>query len=255
MGADHGAGRRRSGVDAGRQLRQPLQHRRAQLQGDPAGRARRAPDARRSWTTSTSPGPGGQLIPLSAIATMRDRRRAAHAQPLPAAERDQDLRRCATRSLEDGARGARDDRREDPAARATRSTTPASRASCARRAASSCPRMGLALLLIFLVLAAQFNSFRDPFVILAGSVPLAMFGALIFTFLKFAGPARHELRAHRGLDHHAQHLLAGRPGHAGRPDREERHPHRPVRQRAAAARAWPRSTPCARRRASACARS
>ncbi|HEX5659697.1 MAG TPA: efflux RND transporter permease subunit, partial [Polyangiales bacterium] len=50
------------------------------------------------------------------------------------------------------------------------------------------PAMGLALLLIFLVLAAQFNSFRDPMVILAGSVPLAMFGALIFTFLKFAGP-------------------------------------------------------------------
>src|SRR5205823_973448 len=36
--------------------------------------------------------------------------------------------------------------------------------------------------------AAQFNSFRDPFVVLAGSVPLAMFGALVFTFLKFAGP-------------------------------------------------------------------
>lgn len=50
------------------------------------------------------------------------------------------------------------------------------------------PAMGLAILLIFLVLAAQFNSFRDPLVILAGSVPLAMFGALIFTFLKFAGP-------------------------------------------------------------------
>jgi multidrug efflux pump len=50
------------------------------------------------------------------------------------------------------------------------------------------PAMGLAVLLIFLVLAAQFNSFRDPLVILAGSVPLAMFGALIFTFLKFAGP-------------------------------------------------------------------
>jgi multidrug efflux pump len=48
--------------------------------------------------------------------------------------------------------------------------------------------MGLAILLIFLVLAAQFNSFRDPLVVLAGSVPLAMFGALIFTFLKFAGP-------------------------------------------------------------------
>jgi multidrug efflux pump len=50
------------------------------------------------------------------------------------------------------------------------------------------PAMGLALLLIFLVLAAQFNSFRDPLVILAGSVPLALFGALVFTFLKFSGP-------------------------------------------------------------------
>jgi multidrug efflux pump len=50
------------------------------------------------------------------------------------------------------------------------------------------PAMGLAVLLIFLVLAAQFNSFRDPLVVLGGSVPLAMFGALIFTFLKFAGP-------------------------------------------------------------------
>jgi multidrug efflux pump len=50
------------------------------------------------------------------------------------------------------------------------------------------PAMMLALVLIFLVLAAQFNSFRDPFIILLGSVPLAMFGALIFTVLKAAGP-------------------------------------------------------------------
>jgi multidrug efflux pump len=46
------------------------------------------------------------------------------------------------------------------------------------------PAFTLAVLLIFLVLAAQFNSFRDPFIILLGSVPLAMFGALLFTFLK-----------------------------------------------------------------------
>ncbi|MEX1348944.1 MAG: efflux RND transporter permease subunit, partial [Desulfobacterales bacterium] len=46
----------------------------------------------------------------------------------------------------------------------------------------------LAIILIFLVLAVQFNSFRDPFVILAGSVPLAMFGALAFTFLKMPNP-------------------------------------------------------------------
>src|SRR5260370_28102057 len=38
--------------------------------------------------------------------------------------------------------------------------------------------------MIFLVLAAQFNSFRDPLIILLGSVPLAMFGALLFSFLK-----------------------------------------------------------------------
>ena len=53
------------------------------------------------------------------------------------------------------------------------------------------PAFGLALVLIFLVLAAQFNSFRDPFVILAGSVPLAMFGALLMTFLKMPNPNIH----------------------------------------------------------------
>jgi multidrug efflux pump len=50
------------------------------------------------------------------------------------------------------------------------------------------PAFLLAVVLIFLVLAAQFNSFRDPFVILAGSVPLAMFGALVMTFLKMPNP-------------------------------------------------------------------
>ena len=39
------------------------------------------------------------------------------------------------------------------------------------------PAFSLAVLMIFMVLAVQFNSFRDPLVILAGSVPLAMFGA------------------------------------------------------------------------------
>lgn len=50
------------------------------------------------------------------------------------------------------------------------------------------PAFLMALTMIFLVLAAQYNSFRDPLVILAGSVPLAMFGALIFTFLKIPMP-------------------------------------------------------------------
>jgi multidrug efflux pump len=43
----------------------------------------------------------------------------------------------------------------------------------------------LSAILIYLVLAAQFESFRDPFIILAGSVPLAVAGALLFSFLGF----------------------------------------------------------------------
>jgi len=50
------------------------------------------------------------------------------------------------------------------------------------------PVFGLAVVMIFLVLAAQYNSFRDPVVILLGSVPLALFGALTFTFLKMWAP-------------------------------------------------------------------
>ena len=49
------------------------------------------------------------------------------------------------------------------------------------------PALALALTLIFLVLAAQFNSFRDPLVIILGSAPLAMFGAMIFTALRAPG--------------------------------------------------------------------
>jgi len=43
----------------------------------------------------------------------------------------------------------------------------------------------LSAILIYLVLAAQFESFRDPFIILVGSVPLAVSGALMFSFLGF----------------------------------------------------------------------
>ncbi len=43
--------------------------------------------------------------------------------------------------------------------------------------------LGFAVVLIYLVLAAQFQSFRDPLIVLLGSVPLAISGALTFTFL------------------------------------------------------------------------
>ncbi|MBM4126389.1 MAG: efflux RND transporter permease subunit [Nitrospira sp.] len=43
--------------------------------------------------------------------------------------------------------------------------------------------LGFAVVLIYLVLAAQFKSFRDPLIVLLGSVPLAISGALVVSFL------------------------------------------------------------------------
>ena len=46
--------------------------------------------------------------------------------------------------------------------------------------------LGIATALVFFVLAVQFNSFRDPLIILLGSIPLALFAALTITFLNFS---------------------------------------------------------------------
>jgi multidrug efflux pump len=43
--------------------------------------------------------------------------------------------------------------------------------------------LGIALVFVYFVLAVQFNSFRDPLVVLIGSVPLALSGAMLFPFL------------------------------------------------------------------------
>ena len=45
--------------------------------------------------------------------------------------------------------------------------------------------LGLSLLVVYLLLAVQFNSFRSPLVVLLGSVPLALSAALLFGFLGF----------------------------------------------------------------------
>jgi multidrug efflux pump len=52
-----------------------------------------------------------------------------------------------------------------------------------REGAALTVTLGFAVVLIYLVLAAQFRSFRDPLIVLIGSVPLAISGALIFSFL------------------------------------------------------------------------
>ncbi len=131
-------------------------------------------------------GPGGQLMPLSAVATMRqgvEPRSLNRFQQLNAVK----ISGLAPRGLEGGLRIL-----EDAAARILppgyRVDYTGESRQLRQEGGKFLPAMGLAVILIFLVLAAQFNSFRDPLVILAGSVPLAMFGALIFTFLKFSGP-------------------------------------------------------------------
>jgi multidrug efflux pump len=131
-------------------------------------------------------GPGGELIPLSSIATIRDGvepRSLNRFQQLNAIK----ISGVAPRSVDQGLKVLE--------SAAKRILPPGSRVDYTgesrqlrQESGKFLPAMGLAIVLIFLALAAQFNSFRDPFVVLAGSVPLAMFGALIFTFLKFAGP-------------------------------------------------------------------
>jgi multidrug efflux pump len=131
-------------------------------------------------------GPNGRLMPLSSVATLREGvepRTLNRFQQLNAVK----ISGVAPQSLDSALRVL-----EDAAAKILpqgyRVDHTGESRQLRQEAGKFLPAMGLAIVLIFLVLAAQFNSFRDPFVILAGSVPLAMFGALIFTFLKFSGP-------------------------------------------------------------------
>jgi multidrug efflux pump len=131
-------------------------------------------------------GPDGKLIPLSAIATIQEGvepRTLNRFQQLNAVK----ISGLAPRSLDDGLKVL-----EGAAAKVLpqgyRVDYTGESRQLRQEGARFLPAFALAIVLIFLVLAAQFNSFRDPFVVLAGSVPLAMFGALVFTFLKFAGP-------------------------------------------------------------------
>jgi multidrug efflux pump len=131
-------------------------------------------------------GPNGQVMPLGAVASIKsgvEPRTLNRFQQLNAVK----ISGLAPRSLDGGLRVL-----EDAAARILpagyRIDYTGESRQLRQESGKFLPAMGLAVVLIFLVLAAQFNSFRDPLVILAGSVPLAMFGALIFTFLKFGGP-------------------------------------------------------------------
>ena len=131
-------------------------------------------------------GPNGKLIPLSTIATVRDSvvpRSLNRFQQLNAVK----ISGVAVRPLDEALRFM-----EDEAAKILPTGYVIDYTGESRQLRTEgnrfLPAFNLAIILIFLALAAQFNSFRDPFVILAGSVPLAMFGALLFTFLKMPDP-------------------------------------------------------------------
>jgi multidrug efflux pump len=131
-------------------------------------------------------GPGGKLVPLSTIATIRNTtvpRSLNRFQQLNAVK----ISGVSVRPLDEALRLL-----EQEAARILPKGYVVDYTGESRQLRSEAnrflPTFALAVVLIFLVLAAQFNSFRDPFVILAGSVPLALFGALLFTFLKMPDP-------------------------------------------------------------------
>lgn len=131
-------------------------------------------------------GPDGKLIKLSTIATQRDTvvpRSLNHFQQLNAVK----LSGIPMRPLDEALRFLETEAAKTLPSGYVVEYTGESR-QLRKEGNKFLPAFSLAVILIFLVLAAQFNSFRDPFVILAGSVPLAMFGALIFTFLKMPDP-------------------------------------------------------------------
>ncbi len=134
-------------------------------------------------------GPNGQLVALSTVATLRDTvtpRALNRFQQLNAVK----LSGVAIRPLDEALHYLEDEAGKIMPSGYRIDYTGESRQLRAE-GNTFLPAFLLAILLIFMVLAAQFNSFRDPFVILAGSVPLAMFGALSVTFLKMPNPNMH----------------------------------------------------------------
>ena len=134
-------------------------------------------------------GPNGKLVALSTIATLRDSvtpRALNRFQQLNAVK----ISGVAVRPLDEALRYLEDEAGKILPRGYSIDYTGESRQLRAE-GNKFLPAFLLAIVLIFLVLAAQFNSFRDPFVILAGSVPLGMFGALIMTFLKMPNPNMH----------------------------------------------------------------
>ena len=114
-----------------------------------------------------------------------------------------------------------------------------------RRAPGVAVVFALAIFLVFLILAAQYESWGLPFSVLLGT-PFAAFGAYLGPL-----PGAHV----HGPELREQRVRADRPDHAHWPGREERHPDRRVREDGVRQGQAARRGGAARRRSSASARS
>ncbi len=190
------AGRTGSRDAARRQLRQPLQQPGAQLQGDPAGEADGAAhggSAQRDVRGRIGSGTAGSgaagsttaLVPLSTFAGLK-----TTAQPREL-KKFQQLNSVRIQGVIppgvplDAALSFLEKEVKPLLPQGATIDFAGESRQLRKEGSRFLGTLLLSAVLIYLVLAAQFESFRDPFIILAGSVPLAVAGALLFSFLGF----------------------------------------------------------------------
>jgi multidrug efflux pump len=131
-------------------------------------------------------GPGGQLVPLSTVARIENKtvpRSLNRFQQLNAVKLSGQTNRTLDQALQVLEQAAKEVLPPGYSVDYTGESR-----QLRQEGNKFLPAFLLAVVMIFLALAVQFNSFRDPLVILLGSVPLAMFGALVFTYLKMPNP-------------------------------------------------------------------
>ena len=201
--------------DARHLLRQRLQQVRPHLAGADVGRARSTASAPTTSATSSARREGRDG------AARRARRRPLHvgprhARPLQQPAGGEALRRGrAGHELRPGDRSRSSGsptRCCRPTSRSTGAAPPTRRRS---RAAPPCIALGLAAIMVFLILAAQYEQWSLPLSVLL-ALPFGTFGALAAVLAARADERR---------------LLPDRPGDAARPGGEERDPDRRVRRR------------------------
>ena len=183
-GHRHAAARQRPGHHAWRQLREPIQLQRPQLQGHSAGRApvQAEPGQLAQFQVATA---SGALVPASSVVSFEQvvmpqslkrfqQMNAAtlSAVPLPGISIGEALTYLQGLSAQVLPRGYSIDY-----AGASRQYV--------QEGSSLISAFFVAMLIIYLVLAAQFESFRDPLIMLV-SVPMSVAGALLFLYFGVA---------------------------------------------------------------------